>query len=179
MSNKPRPRRSGNPSVDESDVEVVARTLWGVAWADWAEENGELEPGGDIFDQVPVTPDDALNLAAAVIRRVEKLNGKTWEQLYAMARTAPGKHHKKPTPADFAYLLTMEMMETGVGWDDDHPRVDIVLPQVSVHFDGEDQIHAEVSSPRGSERRGSERLPGPYGGRNALQRDIHYGSKRR
>jgi hypothetical protein len=143
--------RRGNPFDDESDVGVVARTLFVTAWADWAEENGE-SLRGELFDLAPETPPEAEECAAGLIERVELLNDASWEELYKRAKATPGKHLRKPTPEDFAYCLTMEMLGHGVSWSDDHPEVDIKLPRVETHWDGE-ELFCSTSGGRNPARR--------------------------
>jgi hypothetical protein len=142
---------ASNPFDDESDLGVVARTLFVTAWADWAEENGE-SLRGELFDLAPETPPEAEQCAAGLIERVELLNDASWEELYKRAKAAPGKHLRRPKPEDFAYGLTMQMLGHGVSWFDDHPHFEIKLPSVETHWDGE-ELFCSTSGGRNPARR--------------------------
>lgn len=148
------PKDEGHIADEDAEafLEPIARTLWVNAWADWADENDELPKGGgyDLFDVAPPTPAAAEECAKGIYERVETLNGASWHELYEQAATAPGKHYREPSPEDFAYATTMQILGTGVAWSDNHPDMKFKLPRAEVFTNDEDgdTFHCSVSGGR-------------------------------
>ena len=142
-----------NPSIAQVEAEYeeyiregMARTLWLLAFADWAEEvgwDGRPSKGGDWDDVAPETPDAALKAADALISLIaqnEGLHGPSpMAALFQMAMEIDdGEPFSFPTPdvhdrqardnvataadlaTEFGSCMAHEGVGSGVNWCDDH-----------------------------------------------------------
>jgi len=153
--------------VPDEFVESAARAFFVSAWADAAEEQGESFSGMQLMDVAPPTPDEVIEHAARFIKSVEKLNGRSIDELYAEAANAPDEadHSREPTPSEFGHYLAMEAMGHGVSWYDDHPEPEagpFVVPAVGirVEVDPDDVDDAKVTWFELSERHARPRRNG-------------------
>lgn len=135
---------------EEVITESMARTLWTMAFANWAEENdwpGRARNGADWDDVAPETPDAAVEAADALVELFkdgEGLRGATrtpMTELFALAmevdRGRPyefdtnhqeneGKMSLDDAATDldvaggFGGDMVMEALGTGVAWSDNH-----------------------------------------------------------
>lgn len=122
--------------VPDEFVESAARAFFVSAWANAAEEQGESFSGMQLMDVAPATPNEVIEHAARFIKSVEKLNGRSIDELYDEAANAPGKYYRDPDPSEFGHYLAMEAMGHGVNWYDNHPvprAGKFVVPAVEIH----------------------------------------------
>jgi hypothetical protein len=109
--------------------EMVARTLFVTAWADWTDQYGKGTPGmgAELMDVAPKTPVYAYEAADKLIKDYEEICRCSWTDLFARAFLA--EHVEKEEATDivklareFGYCLTMEALGHGVSWEDSHAK---------------------------------------------------------
>jgi hypothetical protein len=115
-------------------VDAAARALWVASWADAAEDAGE-SLSGELMDQAPDTPDEAVQAAHDLAREIESANKMPLAQLWYASAMMPGKHYDEPTVRLFGHYLAMESLGHGVAWTDDHPNIGMVLPHFEFHVE--------------------------------------------
>lgn len=118
----------------------MATIFWALAWADHVD--GERHDctnlsGVAIENVMPPIPEEAYALARTLCFGVESANGKFIERLYQEALEADiaaygpgGAKEADSTPLRFGECLAYEAMGHGVGWDDDHAKVEWTLPHI-------------------------------------------------
>jgi hypothetical protein len=134
--------RASSATRDEI-VDSAARAFYVDTWANRIEEREGMLPRGDLMDAAPSTPRSAERFARKFIKEVERMNrGIPIDDLYERAANMPGKHYRAPTPSDFGHYLAMEAMGHGVGWHDDHPKVEpaIAFPGADYYYGGTGEI---------------------------------------
>lgn len=119
-------------------LNALARTAWALAWADWAEENGESLSGLDIVDAAPATPASAMEWGRAVLLATEELNGVSIDDVLRRAADADETEPDSGYAEDFGSDLAMMVMGHGVSWFDDHARFPLKKPDAwASSLDGE------------------------------------------
>lgn len=114
-------------SLHDQIIHHMARTLFALAYADWAEEVGESLPG-DVFNHIPSTFTDVGALAAAQWFGVELMaaNGfKVLTDLSGVFYLAKHEHlfhnekgDREMNPEHFAHYTVMQAIGHGVGLRD-------------------------------------------------------------
>ncbi len=130
--------------------DAAARAFYVSAWADDAEERGDLPDGGDLMDKAPATPRDATAFATKFIDKVEEANHASVADLLVKAAKADGKKPAAPTEYArlFGHYIAMQAMGHGVSWWDDHARFELFLPDVEFHVEDEKVAWAELGRAR-------------------------------
>jgi hypothetical protein len=127
------PRKgSSDPALRRQIVDAMARAFFVSAWAQGEEEKPDFHERGygghghgrgvELMEVAPATSASAKKHAKEIATRIERDNGKSLGELYAMAAEAPGRHSKDPNPYDFGHYIAMQSMGHGVSWYDDHPE---------------------------------------------------------
>lgn len=118
----------------------LARVLWTLHWADWAEEQGVKFPAQtELTDAAPDTPPEYLNIAFYAIGHLEAANRNSLLMLVREAAKADGKSldnmgcFSDEFLHDFGSCLAFMMSGTGVSWFDDHEPFNFVVPPVLEH----------------------------------------------
>lgn len=105
-------------------LEGCARILWVTAWADAAEESGVSLSGCDLNDEAPETPEEARDLARAVLADLLRQNRRTLASILESALRADIHHERIPHfdnyAARFGECMAYASMGAGVSWADDH-----------------------------------------------------------
>lgn len=121
----------------------IARTLFLNAYASWKEEYDGGFPAGTEIDKVaPTTPPYCVEKADKLIKEVEKVNGRTLEELYQKALEESGMYGCDTIYVCelWAHYLTMECLGSGVAWADDHHEYDHKIPLIEYSaFDLDDK----------------------------------------
>lgn len=118
-------RTALNRTGSERDeiLEGMARAAFVTHWADEREEEGESFSGQDIMDVAPrKNSEESVEWANNLAPRIEKANGKSLDELYALASAANEEGGGGRTTQDaetFGHYLAMQAMGHGVAWDDD------------------------------------------------------------
>ena len=125
----------------------AALAFFASAYADLMEENGE-PMGGEIMDQLPDVIDPAAEHAAKILRvDIERLNGKTIDQLMALI-VEHGDGDRPETVECFGHYAAMQAMGHGVGLYDafgDYVHDTIKVPYVE--FGSHSLINDHMSDP--------------------------------
>jgi hypothetical protein len=113
-----------------------SETLWACAWADWAEEAGELPAGCEITEVMPKIPRSAEDAADRLYERFCEADPMFGFKLIA---TMVRDGSDMPT---LCHYLAMEAMGHGVSYSDDHSEHGIAMPsEVEVmSFDGREMM---------------------------------------
>lgn len=112
----------------------VASAFWVNAYADSEENQGRSIGGGaDWTDHAPQPPRKAYEAAADLIAALERVNGKSIDELFELAKAAPRKHSWASEVTDedkerFGWYIGMEALGHGVGWFDDHAEFPLKVP---------------------------------------------------
>lgn len=125
----------------------MANILFAQAWADLQEQEHEISLSGEITDYVPEPVDPAaLKKAQEIIKQIEKLNGKSIEELFHDALVADGwtdneldsgwqhKGRFGNTAEEFGSDLGMQSIGHGVSWFDDHQKFPLKLPHTEFSY---------------------------------------------
>ena len=127
-------RGRGTSRRDVSRKEVTAgmlrgieNALWLPAWADEAEGAGYRLPQTITRETADPMPASVRTAARQVAREMERANGVKISELWRRASEADGR---PADPENLGYYLTMQALGSGVSWDDDHERFDVILPRV-------------------------------------------------
>ena len=116
-------------SLRDEIMEAAARALFVNAWAQAWEDAGRSTrswAGQDLMDVAPPTNEDARQVVAGWVDKLEAANGASLDVLYERAAAAnnnaiaEGSNFNEASPKDFGYTLAMEAMGHGVSWTDDH-----------------------------------------------------------
>jgi hypothetical protein len=127
-------------------VSAMARTLWLLAYADYAESDegraadAERARSGEDWDNVaPETPAEAEKLAARAVAVMEKVNGQRLGTILSRAARADRDQKGASVRVDsrwaeeFGSDLAMMVVGSGVSWFDDHAEFTLDLPDAEVY----------------------------------------------
>jgi len=98
-------------------LEGLARGPYAIWWANRAEERGESLSGVDIYEAAPRTPSRAKKWARSVANEIDRLNNRSLDGLYDLARSYGYPHDRERFGSDLGLQVTGE----GVSWTDDVP----------------------------------------------------------
>lgn len=111
-------------------VDSLTRTFFVMGWLSYKEGTTGRDVSGDPFDVAPKrTSPKAKKFARAYVRKLEEANGIPIGLLYEIARNAPGKHYREPSPERFGHYIAMRAIGSGVSWEDDHPDIGMKVPR--------------------------------------------------
>lgn len=115
--------------IEDHDFHAqIARTLFALDWADWADEQDIdlIPPGAEIFDLVPfgAMPIEYRFAAHNFVGQIEALNACNVWAIIACTMRHEGYDSSDDAPddliTDLAHYLTMEAVGHGVCWEDSH-----------------------------------------------------------
>lgn len=152
----PRPNCEVKMDTREQIINLMARTLFVAAYADYVEDPETEDDvsglptasmGADWFDVAAElkTPESALQVARKIADDMERLNGLPIDEMFRRAAamepqekkldwgTFTKDHRKEPTLDEFAYCTAMQSLGHGVGWSDDHPDHGFELPRAEYY----------------------------------------------
>jgi hypothetical protein len=110
-------------------IEGAARAMFVQEWAYDEEEQGRTYWGMNLMNIAPATPVEVKYEAAALLGRLEQLNGVSLPVLIHRAEEADGK---PVDPERFGHYIALQALGHGVGWFDDHAAFDLKVPDIEV-----------------------------------------------
>lgn len=106
-------------------IYYCAQTLFATSWADYVDAVDSNKPGRgrlsgkEVFNEMPdVIPKEAFDEAMDYTSDLEKINGKSIEDLFESAINAGGEEDIEL----FAHYLIMQALGHGVSWTDNNPK---------------------------------------------------------
>lgn len=116
-------------------LDMVARTLFVMAWADQEEREGRGHSGQELMEVAPSTPPDADQAAVGLMKSFELLNKKSFEQMHHKALLTGGNlEDSKKNREEFGYSLAMEALGTGVGLGDEFGKHGLEVPYIEFYL---------------------------------------------
>lgn len=121
-------------NTDDRILIGVAQILWGLSWADHADEHGCVNLSGKkIEHEMPEIPDEAWLMSARLVGMIEQANERSVYCLYADAvRADTGQDEHVDFDSDdaerFGNCLAYQALGHGVSWFDDHAEFPLETP---------------------------------------------------
>lgn len=157
-------KKNPDPNEETTDTEILcgmARAIWVMAWASWAQELTAAErkqhgvprmSGADLDEIAPPTPDSAERAARDLYTLIERANGKTPGELFERACQVDGCDADAENADLFGHYLAMQSMGEGVSWFDDHKQFALKFPDrgFEAHYDDGEvwwspQVHSRMN----------------------------------
>lgn len=114
-------------------IEGMAEIFWGLAWADWADENGINLSGKDILEEMPEIPEESYYFSYRVLGMYEVLNDIEINALFCRAIRFDGNkvsYDNAEMRKRFGNCLAYMALGTGVSWFDDHAEFGLQTPYI-------------------------------------------------
>lgn len=129
---------------------ALAEVLFENAWFSFAEnldfdrkDNPECFPPGVLerleherlrSSMCPDVPRELMTVSLGILAYIGATNGNVDVGEVLRYNTLLSGHRVAPSRNSFGYCLAHEMLGSGVGWDDDHPHHELVLPRLECHL---------------------------------------------
>lgn len=92
-------------------------------------------------EAAPPTPSEAYIDAGRLVGKVEALNGRSVDGMWARALELEGRewrtlsrHDREDSRKEFGYYLVQEALRSGITWEDDHEDWELDVPEFEVLY---------------------------------------------